>query len=177
LECDNPHFKLHVTCTRLNNGNAWAGRRGRIDAEWIKSHVVDPAKTWFYACGPNALVEFASGAQGAYTQVFYTRRNAAERGAKISGYLGTLEFDWYTSELTRVRHHLPFSDTIKGAEGMSHFGGDFALVSNFLDLLRGQAASKTPIWTGLQSVYACLAAKESSETGQFVTVRQVGASA
>jgi hypothetical protein len=27
---------------------------------------------------------------------------------------------------------------------------------------------------GIQSAYTCLAAKESAETGQFVTVRQVG---
>jgi hypothetical protein len=32
------------------------------------------------------------------------------------------------------------------------------------------------IWTGIQSVYACLAAKESAETGRMVKVRQVGQS-
>ena len=30
------------------------------------------------------------------------------------------------------------------------------------------------IWEGIQSVYACLAAKESAQTQQFVEVRQVG---
>jgi predicted dehydrogenase len=125
----------------------------------------------------NALVEFANGAQGAYTQVFYTRRDAAARGAKVSGYEGTVEFDWYTNQLRRVRHHVPFSDTAKGAEGMGHFGGDDALAVNFIDVIRGRAKPKTPIETGLQSVYACLAAKESSETGRFVEVRQVGGTA
>jgi hypothetical protein len=74
-----------------------------------------------------------------------------------------------------VRHHLPFTDTIKGAEGMGHFGGDTELAYNFVDLVRGKAKSKTPIWTGIQSVYACLAAKESAEKQQYVAVRQVGA--
>ena len=122
----------------------------------------------------SALVEFANGAKGVYTQVFYSRRDAAARGAKVSGYHGTVEFDWYTNEMKWVRHHVPFSDTTRGAEGMGHFGGDDALAANFLDLIQGNAESKTPIETGVQSAYTCLAAKESAETGQFVEVRQVG---
>jgi ferredoxin-NADP reductase len=61
LERDNPHFKFHVTCTRLAEGDPWPGRRGRIDAAWIKQQMVDAAGTYFYACGPNSLVEFAEG--------------------------------------------------------------------------------------------------------------------
>ena len=38
-----------------------------------------------------------------------------------------------------------------------------------------QATSRTPIETGIQSVYACLAAKESAEKGRYITVRQVNA--
>jgi len=122
----------------------------------------------------SALVEFASGAHGAYSQVFYSRRDAAARGAVVSGYHGTVSFDWYTNELRRVRHHAPFSDRVMGGEGLSHFGGDLVLSYNFIDLVRGKAESRTPIWAGIQSVYACLAAKQSAETGEFVTVRQVG---
>jgi ferredoxin-NADP reductase len=59
MELDNPHFNFYVTCTRLHPEDAWTGRRGRIDAAWIKEHIHDPAKTVFYACGPNELVEFA----------------------------------------------------------------------------------------------------------------------
>jgi predicted dehydrogenase len=123
----------------------------------------------------SALLEFASGAVGVYTQVFYTRRDAGTRGATVSGYLGTVGFDWYTNLLKRVRHHQPFSETVKAAEGMSHFGGDLELAYNFLDIIHGQAGSKTPITTGVQSAYACLAAKESAEQGRYVEVRQVGA--
>jgi ferredoxin-NADP reductase len=39
----------------------WTGRRGRIDAAWIKEHIRDLSTSYFYACGPNALVEFAEG--------------------------------------------------------------------------------------------------------------------
>lgn len=59
LELQNPNFSFHVTCTRLQDGEAWGGRRGRITPEWIREHVGDLSNTVFYACGPNELVEFA----------------------------------------------------------------------------------------------------------------------
>jgi predicted dehydrogenase len=122
----------------------------------------------------SALLEFASGAHGVYTQVFYARRDAATRGATVSGYMGTVRFDWYTNELYRVRHHAPFSATERAGQGASHFGGDMELAQDFIGLIRGTAQSRTPIETGIQSAYACLAAKQSAETGRFVDVRQVG---
>ncbi|MDD2707061.1 MAG: Gfo/Idh/MocA family oxidoreductase [Verrucomicrobiae bacterium] len=123
----------------------------------------------------SALVEFASGAHGIYTQVFFSRRDAQQRGATVSGYEGTLSFDWYKNELRRIRHHAPFSDTIKPGEGLSHFGGDTELAHDFINLVRGKIKkSRTPIETGIQSAYACLAATQSARTGRFVKVRQVG---
>lgn len=121
----------------------------------------------------SAILRFASGAQGVYTQVFFTRRIGL-RGATISGYDGTLMFDWYENTLKHVRHHVPFTDTVKPDPGMSHFGGDHTLAVNFIDLIKGVAESQAPITAGIQSVYACLAAKASAETGRFVKVRQVG---
>lgn len=57
LEDENPNITFHVTCTRLEPGDLWSGRRGRIDAAWIKEQVVDLPNTVFYACGPTAFVE------------------------------------------------------------------------------------------------------------------------
>lgn len=122
----------------------------------------------------SALIEFASGAQGVYSQVFFARRDAGARGSTISGYMGTLSFDWYANSLRRVRHHEPFTATEKAGEGMSHFGGDLELAHDFIGIIKGKAKTRTPIEAGLASVYACLAAKQSSETGKFVNVRQVG---
>ena len=122
----------------------------------------------------SALLEFASGAHGVYTQVFYARRDAAARGATVSGYNGTLSFDWYENRLTRVRHHAPFTATEKAGGDASHFGGDQELARDFIGLIRGAKTSRTPIETGLQSVYACLAARASAQKGRFVDVRQVG---
>lgn len=57
LEQQNPNFKFHVTCTRLNQEDPWQGRRGRISADWVREQVGSLADTIFYACGPNELVE------------------------------------------------------------------------------------------------------------------------
>jgi glycine betaine catabolism B len=59
LEKENPNFKFHVTCTRATSEHNWTGRIGRIIPEWIKEHAKDLPNTVFYACGPNALVDFA----------------------------------------------------------------------------------------------------------------------
>ncbi len=121
----------------------------------------------------SALVEFASGMHGVYTQVFYSRGAAAARGATISGYHGTVSFDWYTGEIKRVRHHEPSTDPEQPGKDLSHFGGDGELAHDFIDLIRGKGRTRTTVWAGIQSIYACLAAKESSETGRFVDVKQV----
>jgi len=57
LEHENPNFNFFVTCTRLSAADPWTGRRGRIDAAWVKEQVLDQPNTVFYACGPNELVE------------------------------------------------------------------------------------------------------------------------
>lgn len=120
------------------------------------------------------LVQFDSGAHGVYSQVCFSRRDAGARGATVSGYAGTVSFDWYTNELKRVRHFEPFTDTVKPPEGMSHFGGDQQLALDFIRLIRGQIAkSRTPIEYGIRSAYACLAARESFRSGRFVKVREV----
>lgn len=59
LAVENPNFGFEVTCTRLHPDDPWTGRRGRIDSAWVREHVHDLPNTMFYACGPNALVEFA----------------------------------------------------------------------------------------------------------------------
>ncbi|MCF7689454.1 MAG: Gfo/Idh/MocA family oxidoreductase [Cephaloticoccus sp.] len=122
----------------------------------------------------SALLEFANGAKGVYTQVFYTRNSAATRGATISGLKGTLRFDWYGNDLRVVPHAEDTQPEIyRPAAGLEHFGGDAVLLANFRDVVRGKASSVSPLRAGLQSVHACLAAKRSAETGRFVDVPQI----
>lgn len=121
----------------------------------------------------SALLEFANGAKGVYTQVFYSKR-VPRRGASISGFRGLLEFDWYQNTVKVTRHREPVTDvsTLEGDE--SHFGGDEVLAENFIAMIREGVPSLAPLETGLRSVYACLAVKESVETGRFIDVRQLG---
>jgi len=169
-ECDEWETCLESPSNRSRNGTTGS----RQDHPCLYSVDCGSVETGTNEDCSSALVRFASGAHGIYTQVFYSRRDAATRGATVSGHLGTVRFDWYTNELHRVRHHAPFSAVERAGQGASHFGGDDELAHDFIGLIEGRATSRTPIETGLQSVYACLAAKESAETGQFVDVRQVG---
>ena len=57
LEAENPHFQFQVTCTRADEADAWQGRRGRIDADWITEKAGNLSTAIFYACGPTTLVE------------------------------------------------------------------------------------------------------------------------
>ena len=169
-KCDEVESCLESPQNRKRNRSGG----GLEDHPCLFGSDVGSAATGMNEDSSSALVEFANGAKGVYTQVFYTRRDAATRGATISGYNGTVMFDWYQNELKRVRHHEAFTDIIRAGEGLSHFGGDTELAYDFVNLMKGKGTSRTPIETGLRSVYACLAAKESAETGKFVPVRQWG---
>ena len=144
-----------------------------IDHPCVFSKACGTPETGMNEDCSSAVIEFANGTHGVYTQVFFARRDAATRGPTISGYEGTVSFDWYTNELKRVRHHSPFTDISKASGEMSHFGGDLELAMNFFDVIRGKSESRTPIKTGISSVYACIAAKDSAEKGRFMNVRQV----
>jgi len=171
-QCDETRVCMESSYSRTRNLSGG----GTDDHPCLFGEDIGTPETGMNEDCSSALLEFASGAVGVYTQVFYTRRDAGTRGATVSGYYGTVGFDWYTNKLKRVRHHQPFSDVVTGAEGMGHFGGDHALADNFIDIINGKARSKTPITAGIQSVYTCLAAKESAEQRRYVDVRQVGAS-
>lgn len=121
----------------------------------------------------SALLEFANGVQGVYTQLFYTKHHGAARGATLSGKDGTLRFDWYRNELLHHRHADAVTELTRPPEGLNHFGGDSVLADNFIAVIKGEARSASPISAGLRSVYTCLAAKESAATGRFVAVQQL----
>ena len=169
-ECKETDTCLESPENRRRNSSGWHND----DHNCVYSVDCGNPKTGTNEDSSSVIVEFASGAHGIYTQVFFTRRDASRRGAIISGYMGTLDFDWYRNDIKYVRHHSPFSDLIKAGEGLSHFGGDDELANDFIGIINGKCKSRTTIWMGLQSAYACLAAKESAEKGIFVKVRQVG---
>ena len=119
----------------------------------------------------NCIVEYENGAQASYTQNFFARRKAARRGARLYGYKGTIEFDWYQNHIKIYPHHRPGVTTIDFAGGMSHFGGDRALCYHFLMAMAEGRPSRTPVSAGILSALTCLCAKQSAETRAFVEVK------
>ncbi|MEK7474300.1 MAG: Gfo/Idh/MocA family oxidoreductase [Candidatus Coatesbacteria bacterium] len=117
------------------------------------------------------LIEYENGAQTVYHQNFFARRNAARRGARLYGYRGTLEFDWYAGTLFIHWHHRAKTERVPLPGQDAHFGGDAVLCRNFVDVLEGRCAPRTPIAAGLESALTCLKARESSADGRFHLVR------
>lgn len=120
----------------------------------------------------SALIAYETGMHVSYSQNFFARKSAGRRGARLYGYRGTLEFDWYTDELKVHMHHAPRTETYKmDTTSASHGGGDTVLADNFVRVIRGEAKSVSPLSAGLLSVLMCLKAKESAATRTFQEIR------
>ena len=116
----------------------------------------------------NAILEFENGVQASYSQNFFARGAAGARGARLFGYKGTVEFDWYTDEVRVFMHHTPRLETIRfDSAALSHGGGDRELVYDFLQIVQGKGVSRSPIEAGIISALTCLKARESAQTRQF----------
>lgn len=118
----------------------------------------------------SVLVEYESGMHVVYSQNFVVRNSAGKRGARLIGFLGTLEFDWVSGKITVYRHfeHLNHEYTFPKGEG--HFGGDEMLTENFISVMKGEKKSIAPLSEGILSARMCLAAKKSSEEHIFVDI-------
>lgn len=87
-------------------------------------------------------------------------------------YVEEVHFDWYKDEVKVYRHHLPVINTYKyDSKAMSHFGGDSVLTYNFINVMRNDSASVSPLDAGLLSALICLKARESALTGKFVEIK------
>lgn len=116
----------------------------------------------------SALIEYETGMHVAYSQNFFARRNAGARGARLFGYSGTLEFDWYTDEVKVFMHHTPRVETYKvESSSMSHGGGDTVLAYNFIQVMLGKEKSVSPLDAGILSALMCIKARESARTRTF----------
>jgi predicted dehydrogenase len=124
----------------------------------------------------SAILKYDSDAHVAYTQNFIARKATGKRGARIIGYDGTLEFDWYTDKIRVVDHHTSADRvdeiTVKPTSG--HGGGDAVLCQMYIDLIRQNAAPDANLRDGLTSASMCLAARDSSENNVFAKIPTVG---
>lgn len=118
----------------------------------------------------SALVRYESGMHVSYSQNFFARRKAASRGARLLGYKGTLEFDFYTNIVNVYMHQSPRVETYRIDPDQAHFGGDMALAKNFVDVMKGKDASGSDLRNGLISALMCLKARESAQTNTFQAI-------
>lgn len=114
----------------------------------------------------SCLIEYEHGPQVSYTQNFFTRYNASQRGARLYGYRGTVEFDWYENKVRVFSHMTPTVDTIDFSGNMPHFGGDRELCYDFLMAMRDGTPSRSDLDAGITSALTCLWARESAATRQ-----------
>jgi hypothetical protein len=105
-----------------------------------------------------------------YTQNVFARYKAERRGARLLGYKGSLEFDWYKNQIQLFSHTQPTVSTIDFTGDMPHFGGDRELWFDWLMALRDRRPSRSPIEAGILSALTCLWARESAQTRQFCAV-------
>ena len=115
----------------------------------------------------NAILEYDNGLQASYTQNFFARHKAARRGARLSGFKGTIEFDWYQNAIKVFSHRQPRVETIEFTGAMSHFGGDRELTYDFMMAMAEGRPSRSEISEGIESSLTCLWARQSAETRQF----------
>lgn len=119
----------------------------------------------------SCMLEYENGVQASYTQNFFTRYKAAQRGARLYGYKGTIEFDWYQNQIKVFSHTSPVVETIDFGGNMPHFGGDRELCYDFLMAMRERQPSRSPLSAGITSALTCLWARESANTRQTCAVK------
>jgi predicted dehydrogenase len=118
----------------------------------------------------SALILYEDSSHASYSQNFVTRRSAYRRGAVVTGYLATLEFDWASESIRVVEHHSDRVDRFEVPANLHHSGGDHVLVKNFLDVVRSLEKSMASLHDGLLSAAMCLSARESSRGHTFQPV-------
>jgi predicted dehydrogenase len=120
----------------------------------------------------SAIIMFDNGAHAAFSHNFVVRRSAGRRGATVIGYDATLNFAWEADDKIRIiDHHSDKVELIDVPAGVFHGGGDNVLAQNFVDLLRGRAASICPLDQGLLSAAMCLAARDSANLQSWQPIR------
>ncbi len=110
----------------------------------------------------SALIRYTDGRHASYSQNFIARRSARKRGAVVIGYSATLEFD-FRGDIQIIDHHStadPENITVEVEGG--HSGGDEKLLDNFIEIIRGEAVSESPLSAGILSVAMCLAARRAA---------------
>lgn len=120
----------------------------------------------------SAIIEYESGMHVVYSQNFIVRNGAKKRGARLIGYKGTLEFDFNNKKITVYRHLENITEEYTINKDMTtHFGGDAALVENFIGVMRGKEKSIASLADGILSANMCLMARKSAKEHVFAEIK------
>lgn len=120
------------------------------------------------------IIRSSSGAHICHTQNFIASRRATRRGARFVGGLGSLEIDFINSSLKVFSSVNGTISEYKIDNGkLSHYGGDRALIMNYINTMRTGKRSNTDLITsnGLMSTLACICARESADKKIFVRTK------
>lgn len=119
----------------------------------------------------SAIIQYENGMHVSYSQNFYVRKKAGTRTFRFIGYEGTMEFDYFTSQIRVLMHHEDHVEVHDiSSSGDDHGGGDVMLCENFIEMMQG-GKSKTPLDAGLLSVLMCLKAREASITHTYQEIK------
>ncbi len=118
----------------------------------------------------SVILEYENGVHAVYSQNFITRFGAEKRGARLIGYKGTVEFDWYQDKIRVFRHLENVSEEYSVAQCGTHSGGDAYLAENFIAVMEGKDVSRAPLEEGILSASMCLAAKRSANEHIFCEI-------
>ncbi|MBP1989459.1 Gfo/Idh/MocA family protein [Paenibacillus eucommiae] len=160
-----------LTCTACDEQHVCLDSTARSTAEEALGEYCCFAEDTGNEDSGSAIIQYESGMHASYSQNFFARKKAGGRGARLLGYKGTIEFDWYTNLLRVYMHHTNRVETYEVLpDNESHGGGDAVLAKNFIEVMKGSARSSTPLEDGLLSALMCLKARDSAETHTFQRV-------
>lgn len=115
----------------------------------------------------SAIIKYENGMHAVYSQDFIARKGAGKRGARFIGYDGTIEFDWVKNRVDVFMHNKAYNNTVQFDDNTPHFGGDDALVRNFIDVMKDKDISRSTIYDGILSANMCLKAKKAAQTNTY----------
>ncbi len=118
------------------------------------------------------IIELENGAQLSYHQNFFVRNSSHRRGARLYGYLGTIEME-FSGKIVVRSHRRNKVEEIQIEQGpLSHYGGDKELVYDFLKCIKTGERTRTDLISGngIFSTLACLLARESADTRKFMKI-------
>lgn len=116
------------------------------------------------------LVQYESGRHANYIENHLARKKAGGRGGRITGYAGTVDFNWYDSTITVYRHHNSTVEKHQLDNSGGHLGGDAILMYDFVKMMHGINDTAVGMDRGMVTNLMAMAAHKSLDEKCFAPV-------